>query len=426
MINYNSAEYRRSRAAYIIQCTVEYFISILAADAFLAKLLSSMGISDSLIGILSSFISLAFIFQLISIAVMTRKVNIKKFVITCDTLSIFFFTSLYLIPFIPVGTAIKTIIASFGILAAYFMKYLIYSICFKWANSYVEPKRRARYSATKEIISLLSGIFFTAAAGYVIDKYESLGNLNGGFLFIAAAILILNICNFISLMMIGGKSDEISEPPVSAAAVIENTLKNKNFRNVIIMTVLWDTARYFTIGFLGIFKTKDLLISVFAVQLINMIANFARMAISRPFGKYSDKRSYAAGFELAMIMASAAFFVNMFTTNATWYLTIIYTVLFNCSLAGSNQNAFNITYSYVKSEYITQAMAIKNSIGGICGFAASILGGKILAAVQANGNMIFGIHIYGQQLLSAISCVLTLSVVIFIHKVIKKQKVTIQ
>lgn len=426
MINYDSSEYKRSRSAYIVQCTVEYFVSILVADAFLAKLLSSVGINDSLIGVISSFISLAFVFQLISIFIMTKKVNAKKLVIACDTLSILFFTSLYAIPFIPASVGVKTVLAATGVLAAYFMKYLIYSICFKWANSYVEPRHRARYSATKEIISLLSGIVFTAATGYIIDKYESIGNLNGGFLFLAVALFILNICNFISLIMIGGKSEHSAEPPVSASEVIDNTLKNKNFRNVVVMTVLWDVARYFTIGFLGIFKTKDLLISVFAVQLINMIANFARMAISRPFGKYSDNRSYAKGFELAMIMASAAFFINIFTTNTTWYLIIVHTILYNCSLAGSNQNSFNITYSYVKSKYIPQAMAIKNSIGGVCGFAAAIIGGKILSAVQANNNMIFGIHIYGQQLLSAISCILTLTTVLFIHKVVGKQKITIR
>lgn len=426
MINYDSAEYKRSRAAYMAQCAFEYFISILVADAFLAKLLSSIGINDSLIGIISSFISMAFIFQLISIFLMMRKINVKKMIITCDTVSIMFFMLLYLVPFIPVGVGIKTAIVTVGVLAAYFMKYLIYSMCYKWANSYVEPQKRARYSATKEIISLLSGIVFTAAAGYAIDKYESLGNLNGGFLFLAAAILILNICNFVSLMMIGGKSETAEEEPVALADVMKNTVGNRSFRNVIIMTVMWNVAQYFTIGFLGIFKTKDLMISVFAVQVINMIANFARMAVSRPFGKYSDKKSYAKGFNLAMMMAAAAFFINIFTTNATWYLIIAYTVLYNCSLAGSNQNSFNITYSYVKSEYITQAMAIKNSIGGVCGFLASVLGGKILAVVQANNNMIFGIHIYGQQLLSAVSCVITLAVVVFIHKVIEKQKVTIR
>ena len=92
-------------------------------------------------------------------------------------------------------------------------------------------------------------------------------------------------------------------------------------------------------------------------------------------------------------------------------------------MAGSNQNSFNIVYSYVDSKYIVQAMAIKNSIGGICGFLVSLLGGKILAAVQNNGNSLFGLHIYGQQFLSAISLVILVTTVAYVHFVIEKQKV---
>lgn len=421
-LGYNTPVYRRSRFAYIVQCTVEYFISILLADAFLAKLLSSIGINDSIIGIISSFISLGALFQLVTVAVMTKKINVKKFVVIGDTISILFFTAMYLIPFIPLSVGFKTILTIVCVLVGYFIKFFIFSIHFNWANSYVEPKHRARYSAAKEIISLLGGLIFTAVMGYIIDKYESIGNLNGSFLFIAVTILILNICNFISWIMVGGKSESISPAPVSVSEVTINIIKNRNFQNVVIMTVLWDVARYFTIGFLGIFKTKDLLISVFAIQLINMIA---RMVISHPFGKYSDKHSYAKGFELAMIVAAVSFFINIFTTKSTWYLIIIYTILYNCSLAGSNQNSYNIIYSYVEPEYIPQAMAIKNSICGVCGFIASVFGGKILAAVQANNNIIFGIHIYGQQLLSAISCILTTAVVVFIHKIVRKQTIMI-
>ena len=85
-----------------------------------------------------------------------------------------------------------------------------------------------------------------------------------------------------------------------------------------------------------------------------------------------------------------------------------------------------MVYNYVDSKYIVYAMAIKNCIGGLFGFGASILGGQILDMVQANNNTVFGIHIYGQQLLSAISLVITLLCVIYIHKVIEKQDRMIQ
>ena len=60
---FDSKGYKVSRTAYIAQSTFDYFISLLVTDAFLAKLLSSMGIADSVIGIISSLISFAFLFQ---------------------------------------------------------------------------------------------------------------------------------------------------------------------------------------------------------------------------------------------------------------------------------------------------------------------------------------------------------------------------
>ena len=62
---YDCAEYKRSRKSYVAYCTFEYFVSILATDVFLAKLLTNIGLDDSLIGIISSIISLACLFQLL-------------------------------------------------------------------------------------------------------------------------------------------------------------------------------------------------------------------------------------------------------------------------------------------------------------------------------------------------------------------------
>ena len=70
MDKFNSPVYKRSRNSYLIYCAFEYFALLLISDAFLAKLLSSIGISDSLVGIISSFVSLACLFQLITIFVL--------------------------------------------------------------------------------------------------------------------------------------------------------------------------------------------------------------------------------------------------------------------------------------------------------------------------------------------------------------------
>ena len=414
MAFYNTPKYRRSRRAYVAQCTFEYFITVLVSDAFLAKLLSSIGISDSLIGIISSFLSLAFIFQLLSLFVTTFSVNKKKTVIAFNIVSQIMFCMLYLIPFLPLNKRGKTVLIMLGVLFAYVAQYIAAPILFQWANSYVDPFRRARYSAIKEIVSLFSGMVFSSVLGYAIDRYERLGNINGAFLFISSTMLVTALLNLTSLILI--KGDGKKQERVVPGRMVKETLENKKFRKLVVMAALWNCALYFSVGFWGVFKTKDLLLSVFAVQLINIAGQFARLLLSVPFGRYSDKNGFAKGFELAAWIAAAGFLVNIFITRRLWPLIILQTMCYHISMAGTNQNSFNIAYSYVNAEYISQAMAIKNSVGGICGFIAALIAGKIVSGIRDSGNMLFGIPVLPQQVLSVISLAFTMATIVYMKK----------
>ena len=424
---YNSPEYKRSRGAYTAQCAFEYLVSILVTDAFLAKLLTHMGFSDAVIGVIASLTAFSFLFQLLSISLMAHLRNTKRTVIIFSTVSQLLMMSLYLVPFVPVDVKVKTVIVVGFILLAYICQYVIMSVHFKWANSYVDPTKRGEYSAGKEMISLIAGIVFTLIAGQLIDYYEGIDNLRGGFMLIAAMMLILSICNFTCLLMIKNvirKKEEGSK--YSLRDVMHNTLGNRNFVNVIVMTALWEMGRYMTFGFLGTFKTSDLLLSVGTVQIINVVANVFRLIISKPFGRYSDRTSYASAYRLALLLAAASFVFIIFCTPKTWWCIVIFTVLFNVSLAGSNQNGTNITYNYVKDEFIVQAIAIKQSVVGVLGFGASLVGSKILQYVQQNGNTFMGMHVYGQQLLACISLLFVIAAVVFNKVVVEKQTRMIQ
>ena len=422
---FQSPEYKRSRSVYMAQCTFEYLLSLLVTDAFLTKLLSHLGLDDTTIGIISSFITLAFVIQIFSLFLYKLKMNAKTVTLIFYSASRLLFSSLYVIPFIPLGSpTVKVVVMSF-ILVAYSSKYLVLNVLYKWANSYVQPTKRASYSATKEMISLATGIIFTASVGYIFDAMEANGNIKHGFMMIAILAFAISASDIICMFLI--KKEEA--PQVKSGErkhfkdIIGNTVGNKNFRSVILYTVIYNVAVYLTQGFLGTFKVKDLVISVFIIQIINIVGNVTRMAVSKPFGRFSDKRSFAAGMSVALTVLAVGYLTLVFTTPKTWYFIAFYTILHAVAIAGLNQNSFNIAYSYVDSNYITEALAIKNCIGGLCGFGASLLGSRILKYVQSNGNELFGIHLYGQQLLGGISCVLILVALAVMVFVVGKQKV---
>ncbi len=65
-------------------------------------------------------------------------------------------------------------------------------------------------------------------------------------------------------------------------------------------------------------------------------------------------------------------------------------------------------------------------MGGLCGFGASLLGSALLTAIQNNGNQIFGLPVYGQQLMSLITAALLAVCILFNRKVVQKEKIKIQ
>lgn len=419
---FQSPAYKRSRFGYISTCLFRYFTSLMVSDAFLANLLADLGISDDLIGIISSFITLAFLFQLSTIFFVHKIRNVKRTVITFYGLSQVMFMGLFLIPALQAASWVNTVLVVAFVLLGYMLDYSVLSVHLKWGLSFVDDHHRAGFSATNEMVSLLGGVIITLAAGLIVDKFKAAGNMDGGFLFTAICILVFNILTVSSLMLM--KNDDRTEKKaekLDLKDIYRHTLGNAPFRKIVAVTAMWYVASYTSVGFMGIFKTKDLLISVGIAQIINIAGSLCRFAVSRPFGRYSDHRSYLSGMKLGLSIAAAGFLLNAFTTQKTWWLIIVYTMLYNASLAGIASNIYNVTYDYVEEDYFVHATAIKSCIGGLFGFGASVAAGKLLAFIQENGNTFLGLHLYGQQVLSFLSFLVVAALLVYVQTVVQKQ-----
>lgn len=425
-IDYSAPAYVRTRRAYLWECAFEYFISLLVADAFLTRLLRYIGFDDAACGLIASLISLAFLFQLASVFVVRRITNTKRVAVLIHAAAQLLFTMLYLVPFLPVPTAVRKVVVVVFLLGAYFCNYFVNNLIFRWGNTFVDPARRARYGAAKEMLSLMSGIPVSLGLGWVLDRFYDAGDLEGGFLFAAGAMLVFVICDVTCLLLFTNERREVgaAEKIVPMRTILAATLGNRSFVRVVILYSVFEASRYALLGFLGTFKQYDLAYSVTAVAVINTVGYLGRTALSPAFGKLADKHSYIRSIEAAMLVMMAGVAVVMFTTPERRWLIILHTLLYSIAAAGTGQNFFNITYSYVDSRYYAEASAIKNSIGGLCGFGAAFLSGRLLAAIQENGNTFLGLHVYGQQVLAAFSLLLALIALLYAHFAVGKQRIT--
>ncbi|MBP5236759.1 MAG: MFS transporter [Clostridia bacterium] len=428
---FDTRDFKISRRAYALECAFEYFIALLVADAFIAKLLKHLGASDALCGVISSFGCLAFVFQIVNVFVAGKIRNTKKFAVPIHTCAQFLFSCLYLIPFLPFDDSVRRVVFVICIFLSYFGNYFVTAIVFKWGNSFVDPRKRGSFSSVKEMISLISGMVVSLSLGYAIENLDKSGNVTYGFLLSACCMLVFCVSDFICLMTIRKEyvpqenEEEKPEPP-KFRDVMKNTLGNRNFIKITVLHCLWAAAVFFTTGFLGTYKQQELMYTMGQIQLINISGVLVRFFISKPFGRFTDRHSYVRGIELAFIIAAVAFGCNMFASPTLQWFIIVYTVLYNISGAGTAQNMLNITYGYVDSRYFVQASAIKRCMSGLTGFLASLLSGKLLAFVQENGNTLFGIHVYGQQVQSLVSLVIVIIAFVFSEVTLNRQKVMLQ
>ncbi len=420
-------EYAVSRRAYTLECMFEYFISLLVADAFIAKLLKYFGASDALCGVVSSFISLSFLFQIFSVLVMGRIRNTKKTAVVFHTAAQFLFSCLYLIPFLPFDNGARRIILIICILSAYFGNYFVTNLIYKWGNSFVDPHKRASFSSTKEMVSLFSGMIVSLSLGYAIDRLDESGDMTKGFLLSSVCMFVFCAADLICLLCIKNenKADNTEKPP-KLSEIMKNTLGNKDYVNTVILKCLWWGAIYTTIGFLGTYKQDELYYTLGQIQIINIIGCAGRFAISKLFGRFSDKFGFVRGIQLALIVAAAAFAANIFTSPDARWLIIVFVILYNISQAGTFQNMINISYAFVDVKYFVQAAALKDCIAGVFGFLCALGSGKLLSVIQSNGNTVFGVHVYAQQVQSLISLIFVFAALLFAQVTLSHKKTMVQ
>lgn len=421
---YDSAAYRRSRAAYVTQCALGYFVTLLVSDAYVAKLLLEAGIDAATVGVISTLEQLSCVPALFAIVLDKYEKSAKQTLLITRALSMFLFAVLYLVPFMAAARPVRTFLAIIVMFGGHFCLQLTEPEYVKWSYQFVKPDRRSRFSAAKQMISLLSGVVFTFLIGMLFDRYEADGRLRDVFLTAALMICVINLLSTVCLCMMS-KDKRNTAPVSSGGAMILKDLKNlfadRRFLHVVILTTLFSFGQYLTNGFMGTYKTVELAFSVGTVQLINAFGFLGRFVISMPVGAYSDRRSYAKGYTLSLLFMALAFCAGTVTRPNTRGLIVVYTLLYYFGLAGTGYNTINMCYSCVSAENVVPALAIRGCVSGVCAFAASLLGSAIMKSVLRAGNRLFGLPVYGQQVLSLLSLLTIAAAIVYAKKVVEKE-----
>lgn len=411
--------YKPSRIFYIIEAALEYFIATMVGEAYLAKLTGSLGIPDDITGILTAFVQLGNAFQILAIFLVNRT-PVKRWVTVSHIINQLLFTLLYVLPVAPIPQGLRTPLFILFLLGGHIINSVINSPKINWFMSLVDNDKRGRFTANKEIISLLSGMVFTLSMSRIIDSYEARGDLNGAFILIGITLFVLMTGHTLTLLFSKEKESTVK---VSVGESLKSIVKDPGFFKVVFVSVLWTCAAAVSTPFYGTYRIHELGFSMTFVSILSAGYSIVRSLFSRPLGKFADKHSFVSMLNICFIIAALAFGLNVFCTPANGkFVFTAYYLLYAIAMAGINSSAINLIYDYVKPEQRMSALAIKSSLAGVLGFLTTLVSSRLVSYIQAREIVIFGMKIYAQQFTSAITFTLILGLLLYNNLVVRRMK----
>ncbi len=405
---------------YLFEAAFEYLISILVTGSFLAALTKELGISDSLTGVLSSVISLGCLFQLLSLRI--RRTTVKRLVILFSIINQLIFMLLYVVPLTSFEKQTKTAL----FIALIFSAYLLYNIAhpkkINWLMNLVEENHRGSFTANKEIISLVSGMIFSFGMGAVIDYFSNIGRIRVAFVISAVVIFMLMVLHTLT-MIFAVEKPMLHYPQKDMKCAIGELLKNKNIVHITVVFLLYYITTYISTPFYGTYQISELGLSLKFVSVMTVCGSFSRILVSKFWGNYADKNSFAKMIEKCFIFLGLSQICVVFAAPSTGKMMfILYYVLHGIALGGINSALINLIFEYIPRENGSDALAITQAIAGLAGFLTTLIVSPLVSYIQNNGCHVWGMTLYAQQLVSIFALVFTVIAIIYTKRVFIKNR----
>lgn len=411
---------KRGKLMYIFEAALEYLISILVAGSFLATLTKELGFSDSLTGVLSSVISLGCLFQLLSLTI--NRERSKKLVIVLSVANQLLFMFLYVIPLWDISSRVKTVLFVVVIFLAYFIYNLAHPKKINWFMSLVDDAHRGRFTANKEIISLIAGMVFTFSMGSLVDYYAESGGIRIAFIISAAVIFVLMILHTLSLIF----TVEKPKPSIAKKSIIKNiadVFNNKDILKVTAVFVFYNIAHYVAVPFYGTYQINELGFNLKFISLLSIGSSITRIAVSKFWGRYADKNSFAKMIEKCFLVLLFSLICVIFSVLSNGKIMfMLYYIFHGIAMGGINSALINLIFDYAPYEKRADALAISQAASGLAGFLTTLAISPLVAAIQSKGITVFGHAVYAQQIVTGISFVIIIFAIIYVKRLFKTNK----
>lgn len=336
-------------------------------------------------------------------------------VIVCTVANQLLFITLYLLPLFRLPTQAKLPLFVALLLTAYILYYFVFPKKTTWLMSQVAEGKRGVFTASKEIVSLLAGMAFSYLMGALSDHFFAEGQKQTAFVLFAGVLFLLMFLN-ISCMVFTEERALPQEPRASLRQILKEMAANRNVLHMAAMFSLYFIAYYVAIPFYGIYKINELGFSLKFVSLLNIVYSTVRLGVSRAWGRYADRCSFASMLEKCFWALAASLLCVGFAVPANGrVMLLLHYVLFGIAQGGLNSGQINMIFDYVPPEKRSDALAVCHAVPGIAGFLATLLVSPLVDHIQNSGNMLFGLPVYAQQVTSFLGVGFTVAAIVYLR-----------
>lgn len=410
---------KRNQRFFIIQSSLEGLTMVLIGGSFLATLTKELGFSDGLTGVLSSVISLGCLFQLLSILIRPKK--LKSAIIITTMVNQLLFSLLYVFPFVNVSQKLKTVLFAVFLVGAHCLYNSLYPKKISWMLSVVDDNMRGRFTANKEVVALSASIVFSYTMGWLVDWFSARGQIKIAFSICCGVMLVLMLLHSLALCFIEEK--EIEHPLKSLKNDFFQLIKNKRVGQVITLYIIYHMGVYSCVPFFGTYQIKELGLSLSFITTLSIVGTILRIITSKPWGVYADRSSFAATIEKSFWVLAASYLCVVFATPSNGAVMFALYNILNCIAASGLMIALtNLVFDYVPQENRSDAMALSLALSGVAGFITTLCISPLIGGIQENGNRVFGLPMYAQQVVAVIGMLLVLGSALYVRVTLLKHK----
>lgn len=275
--------------------------------------------------------------------------------------------------------------------------------------------KRGRFFGLTNFIGNGTGILGALAVPFVLERFA----FPTGYViaFIAASVMIF--ISWVFLSMTREPAVHSSKPPVSQLDYLrtlpEVLRKDRNFRIYLLAQVIYTLSGMAT-GFLVVYTVQTWGLSdaeasgyTIALQVGLAVANLF-------FGFFSDRKGHKLSLEICLLLVVAALLLAIIAPSPLWFFPVFF--LRGAVNAGMFISGISIVYEFTDAENRPTYIGLANTIPGIIGAIAPMIGGWMVGAVSYRAMFILA------ALLGAAGWALLRFAVREPRKVVQTQEVT--